>query len=149
MSIKDPFDDFQELFKKMSKQFEDAARWWEDEEANIRKKLSETMSLDIIEEDEKFRTIVNLPGYNKEDINIEVTDNTLYIQAKHEEEKDEEKDKYIKKERTKKSLNRSIKLPKKIKKEEISAKLKNGVLKIDLPKTQPRNKEEKIKIDIE
>lgn len=149
MSIKDPFDEFQDLFKKMSKQFEDAARWWEDEETNIRRKLSEPMSIDIIEEDERFRAIVNLPGYNEEDIDIEVTDNTLYIQAKHSEEKDEKTDRYIKKERTEKSLNRSIRLPEKIKKDEISAKLKKGVLKIDLPKSQPKDDEEKIEIDIE
>ncbi len=97
-------------------------------------------TIDIIESDEKIMVKTDLPGVNKEDINIELTEDKITISAKFKEELEFEDVNYIKKERKYGEAIRSVKLPAAVIVEESSAKFENGVLEVELPKVEVKKK---------
>jgi len=122
-----------------------------EKQEDLGKSLSDyTMSLqkplaDIIESDEVITIITDLPGVKKEDVEINITEDTLDIVAKFEDEVTDEGTNYVKKERSYGETRRTIALPDKIDVKKASAKFKNSVLTVELPKIL----EEKHKVDID
>lgn len=94
------------------------------------------MSTDIQETDEAYLMEVELPGYKKDDIEIELKDNTLTITAKKDESIEEEKQNYIHRERKRGSYQRCFTIDENIDVENIAAEFKNGILNLELPKKQ-------------
>ena len=112
--------------------------------------LPGVMKTDIKETDKEYELTIELPGYKKEDVNAELKDGYLIINAnneKNEEEKDEKG--YIRKERYFGSCSRSFYVGKNLKEEDIKAKFDNGVLTLNVPKEAERLPEEKKYIAIE
>ena len=91
---------------------------------------------DIKETKNEYLVSAELPGVKKEDINLEYRDNTLTIFATRNEEINEEKDNYIRRERTYGQIARSFHVEN-VDKEKVSAKFENGELHIVLPKLTP------------
>ena len=102
---------------------------------------------DIIEESDKYILRADLPGVNKEDITIDISDNFLTISSNQKEESQNQEKNYIRKERYYGSYSRSFDISN-VKEEEIKAKYDNGVLEVVLPKKQEERREIK-KINIE
>ncbi len=90
---------------------------------------------DITDEGDSYKLTADLPGFSKDDIKIDIEDNTLTLSAeRHSEHEDKDKKgKYIRCERSYGSYSRSFSLNG-IEPEAIKAKYDNGVLTIDLPK---------------
>ena len=108
------------------------------------------MKTDIKENDKEYELTIELPGYKKENVNAELKDGYLIINAtneKNEEDKDEKG--YIRKERYYGSCQRSFFVGKNLKEEDIKAKYDNGVLTLTVPKEVDRLPEEKKYIAIE
>lgn len=103
---------------------------------------------DIEDKDDKFLLYAELPGFNKEDINIDINDNMLTISAEHKEQNDEKDNKgnYIRRERSFGSYQRSFDISN-VNVDNISADYKNGVLQLSLPKLEEK-KAKQLKIDI-
>ncbi len=101
------------------------------------------------ETDESYILEVAIPGMKKEDFNIDLNDNVLTISSEKKEEK-EEKDgeKITRREFSYSSFKRSFQLPENIKKDDISAEYSDGLLKLALPKTEPKKVENKKQIEI-
>lgn len=97
-------------------------------------------TIDVMESDDKIMVKTDLPGVNKEDINIELTEDRITISAKFEEELEVEDVNYIKKERKYGEAVRRVKLPAAVIVEEASAKFENGVLEVELPKVEVKKK---------
>lgn len=97
-------------------------------------------TIDVMESDDKIMVKTDLPGVNKEDINIELTEDRITISAKFEEELEVEDVNYIKKERKYGEAVRRVKLPAEVIVEEASAKFENGVLEVELPKVEIKKK---------
>ena len=98
------------------------------------------MKTDIREDENSYLLEVDLPGYSKEDIKIDVTDGYLTINAKvNKEEKDEEKN-YVRRERFTGEATRSFYVGEDIKVDEIKASFKNGILTLEVPKVNPEEK---------
>ena len=92
---------------------------------------------DIRDDGDRFVLEAELPGFKKEDINIDLTDEMLTLSAEHKAETDE-KDKegrYIRRERSYGSYKRSFDLSG-IDASAVTAEYKNGILTLDLPKKQ-------------
>ena len=90
---------------------------------------------DILDRGDHYELQAELPGFEKEDINIDIKDDYLTISAEHssnDEEKDE-KGNYIRRERSFGSYKRSFGISN-VEHDGISAEYKNGVLTIELPK---------------
>lgn len=92
---------------------------------------------DIRDEGGKYVMEAELPGFDKDDINIDINGSYLVISAEHKTENEEkdENGKYIRRERSYGSYQRSFDISD-VDSENISAEYKNGILSIDLPKKQ-------------
>lgn len=100
------------------------------------------MKTDVIETDNEYRFDIELPGYKKEDIQVEYNEGYLTISASKNDDI-EEKDKkgnIIRKERYCGSCSRRFYVGN-INKDDIKAKYSNGELKISLPKSQEAKSE--------
>ena len=93
-------------------------------------------STDVYETEESYKMVVDLPGMKKEDIKIEVADNTLHISGERKNESTFSDDQTHRIERSYGSFKRSFTLPKVVSAENIEAHYENGVLELILPKTQ-------------
>ena len=101
---------------------------------------------DVKETDEEYIIESELPGLEKDDINIEITDDYLTISAQNEEEFEDENENYIRRERRTGSFQRVFQIDN-VKEEEIDAKYENGILEVVLPKKEKKTPEKKT-IDI-
>lgn len=112
---------------------------------------SKIMKTDIKEKGDKYIIDVDLPGYDKENIDLEIEDGYLKVSAKIDKDIDEsnEEEKYIHKERYYGECSRSFYIGKNIKEEDIKAAFKNGILTLTIPKEEPKRLEEKKKIQID
>ena len=97
---------------------------------------SKVMKTDIKERKDKYLIDIDLPGYEKEDIKMEISDGYLTVHASVNKEVDDEKEKgkYVRKERYVGECSRSFYVGENVKEEEIKAKFKNGTLTIEVPK---------------
>lgn len=95
---------------------------------------SKVMKTDIKEKKDKYLIDIDLPGYEKENIKMEISDGYLTIHASVNKEMDDEKGKYVRKERYVGECSRSFYVGENVKEEEIKAKFKNGTLTIEVPK---------------
>lgn len=96
---------------------------------------NETMRTDVREKDGYYNLDMELPGYDKNDIAINITDGNLIISAKHEltnEEKDS-KGNLIRSERSFGSCSRSFYVGNNLKAEDVKASFDKGVLNITIP----------------
>jgi len=95
---------------------------------------------DIKDEGDKYVMESELPGFEKDDIKLDLNGSCLVISAEHKTENSEKDDKgnYIRRERSYGSYKRSFDIPD-VDVEKINAEYKNGILTIDLPKKQPES----------
>ncbi|MGI6591595.1 MAG: Hsp20/alpha crystallin family protein [Eggerthellaceae bacterium] len=104
--------------------------------------------IDVKETDNEYTVEADMPGVDKNDIDIEHNNDTLTISVNYQND-DEQKDdqgEYLYRERSRVSMSRSI-LLKDGDEDAIQAKLENGVLKVTVPKKQHDNGARKISID--
>lgn len=97
--------------------------------------------VDIIEKDDQYVFVAELPGVKKEDISVNFQDGVLTLEAKVDEEKTSETDRMIRKERRSGFFSRSINVGESIAADEIKAEFTNGLLKLTAPKPQKSSKE--------
>ena len=99
------------------------------------------MKTDIRENEKNYIVDVDLPGFNKEDIKIDVEDGYLNIKASMNENKDdEEKGKFIRRERFVGECSRSFYVGEDVESEDVKATFKNGILTLEIPKVEKEKK---------
>ncbi len=93
-------------------------------------------NVDVSETEKNYEVKAEIPGLKKEDIKVTVEDNVLKLsgEKKHEEETKEKN--YHRVERSYGKFERTFQLPKEVKKEEIKASYKDGVLDVVIPKAE-------------
>lgn len=93
-------------------------------------------AVNIRENNNEFNIEFAVPGFNKNDFKINVEENMLTISAEKDEEKNEEKDRFTRKEFSYNSFSRSFTLPLKVNTDKIDAKYNDGILKLNIPKKE-------------
>jgi len=93
-------------------------------------------SVDLSETDEALQLRMDVPGIKPEEINIEVSGDTIRISGEHAEEKEEKGKTFHRLERRTGSFARALTLPAAVKENQVSAEVADGVLTITLPKTE-------------
>ncbi len=121
------FDDFFNDFRYAPK----AARPAKQPEHNI-------MKTDVIENDNGYELAVEVPGYKKEDLKLELKDGYLTINAeiRQNDDQKDEKGSFIRCERYYGKSSRSFYVGEALKEEDIKAKYENGILNISIPKKE-------------
>lgn len=133
---------FEDPFDKM---FDDAFRdFW----GNNGLERRDTFRTDVIDQGDNYLLQAELPGFNKEDIHIDLKNDLLTISASHKEEKNEEdQNKYIRKERYYSSYSRSFSVNG-LEAEDIDASYNNGILEVKFPKKEIETKDSVQKIEV-
>ena len=115
------------------------------------KKEHNLMKTDIKEKKDKYEIVMDLPGYEKENISLELNNGYLLVSAKVEKEENKsEEEKFVRRERFYGECARSFYVGDDICEEDINAEFKNGTLKVEIPKKEekpklPENKKIQIK----
>ncbi|GAQ25256.1 MULTISPECIES: Hsp20/alpha crystallin family protein [Tepidanaerobacter] len=91
--------------------------------------------VDVKETDKEYIVEADLPGCDKNNINVSYDDGVLTIAASYEETAEEKDKNYIRRERRRGNFSRSLSIPEDVKADEIKASFKDGVLKVTLPKS--------------
>ena len=96
---------------------------------------SKVMRTDIKEKNDKYLIDIDLPGYQKENIKIEIEDGYLTVQATTDSSKEEkEEGKFVRRERYLGECSRSFYVGDAVKEEDVKASFKNGTLTLEIPK---------------
>ena len=102
--------------------------------------------VDVIERDDETVVHAELPGVDKDDLEVTLADDVLTIRASTGEEKREEKGNYYRREIVRGAFSRTIRLPTDVDGEHAKSKFKNGVLVVKAPKLK-KARRRVIKID--
>lgn len=94
--------------------------------------------VDVKETAKELTFEVELPGLQEKDVNVELIGDTLTISGSRETQSEEKKDEYVRIERSYGSFRRSFTLDIPVKREEINATFKNGLLTVTVPKAENR-----------
>lgn len=114
----------------------------------FRNSSAQIMKTDVRENEKTYTMDIELPGYEKEDVQAELKEGYLTITAQKGENK-EEKDpnnKFIRRERYTGTCKRSFYVGEDVKQEDIKAAFRNGILRLEVPKEQPRVEEKQPKM---
>lgn len=104
---------------------------------------------DLADRGDRFELQVEVPGLEKEKIDVKATKYSVEISGKHSEKTEEKGKRYVYTERMYRSFYRSVPLPEEIVPSKVAAKLENGILKVELPKKTPtKGESEATKVDI-
>jgi len=96
--------------------------------------------IDVMESDKEIIATAEMPGLEKQDIKINVTEDMLEISAETKQEEKKEEKGYIYRERRSGSYYRAISLPSPVDPDNSKATYENGVLEIKMPKTEVKKK---------
>jgi HSP20 family protein len=105
-------------------------------------------AVDIADTGENIVIKAEVPGFDKKNINISLTGDTITISGKIQEEKEEKKTHYLYKERVTGGFTRSFTLPVPVDRNKVKATCKDGILEIVLPKAEEAKAKE-VKIEVE
>jgi len=103
------------------------------------------LPVDVIESENAFVVRADVPGFKKEQIALDLEKGVLTVRAEAAEQKEENAERYHRRERRSQSVARRIALPEGVLESEIAADLNDGVLTITLPKA-PQAQARKIEI---
>ena len=110
-------------------------------------KIPET-SCDVIDEGKQLKIKMDVPGVKKNEIDLNVTDNSIEISAEHKAEEQEKRKNFLRKERSHVSYYRTLPLPEKVISGKAKAKLTDGILEVTIPKSKPTPKPKKKSITV-
>jgi HSP20 family protein len=141
----EPFRDFERMRRDMDR------LWGSFFQRGARRTDEDTEwlpSLDVAETKDEIVVKAEVPGMDPKDIDISLSDGLLTIKGEKKQEREEKEEDYHLVERSYGTFTRSIRLPKEVRRDKISASYKNGVLKVTLPKSEEaKQKEIKIKVE--
>lgn len=112
------------------------------------------MKTDVQEHDNEYEVAIDLPGFKKEELSLELKDGYLTISAAKgldREETEKKSGRFVRRERYAGSMSRSFYVGEQVKEEDIHARYESGVLKLQIPKPEEKKPvvEEKKYIAIE
>jgi HSP20 family protein len=141
-----PFERMEDMFEDFFRRPFGLRRW--PAMPRMMEEVEASPSVDIYEEGDNIILKSEMPGMTKEDIEVNLTDDTITLSGeKKKEEKIEKKD-YYRLERSFGSFKRSFALPSEVQSDRAKASFKNGILEIKIPKSEEaKKKEKKIKIE--
>lgn len=147
LMVRDPWRDFGTLQDRVNKMFDQTVRTLYPETEEELERGTWAPAVDIHETEDSFVVKADLPGVNKDDIQIDLNDNTITFKGERKFENKVSKDNYIRVERSYGTFVRSFTLPQNVDAEKIKAAYKDGVLELTLPKKEEA-KPKQIKVEV-
>jgi HSP20 family protein len=122
MNTTNPFDEIEQLFGRTSLMGDRA--WGRD---------LRTADIDVSAYDDEFVVTADLPGFDREGIDVRVDDGRLLIAAERDAEHEDADRRYLRRERRHESVTRTVDLPASARADDASATYRNGVLTVTVP----------------
>lgn len=116
-----PFEEIEQLLDRMGSELEVPA-------------LSGGTAVDVADRGDEFVVTADLPGFDRDEVDVTLADTTLRIEAEHGGETEVEEGEYLRRERTREAASRTVRLPAAVDEAGVTATLDNGVLTVRLPK---------------
>ena len=110
---------------------------WRESEMPFKGKVP---SMDVIDQDENVLVRAEVPGVDKKDLDISVTENTVTLKGKSCHEEKEEKGDYYRCEISRDAFSRTVNLPHEVDADKAKAAFKDGLLELTLPKVKKANR---------
>ena len=148
-----PFTDVSRWERDMDRMMEDffgrrARSWWPENWVPRRDMEVRAPALDVFEDKDDVVVKAELPGMNKENIEVNLTDSVLTIKGEKKKEEEIKEENYYRSERSYGSFVRSVELPTAVHGDKVKASFKNGILEVRAPKTEEaKSKEIKVKVE--
>lgn len=142
----DPFRDLSSIQERMNQIFEDALSRSRGREEGLRSGMW-TPAVDIYETNESVVVKAELPGVEKDQISVEVKDGILSLRGERKFEKEVKEESYHRIERSYGNFQRSFSLPVSVDQDKVTARFKDGVLEVKLPKKE-QAKPKQIHVDV-
>lgn len=151
---RDPFEDLIRFRKEMNRLFDTffGAEFFPEKTLQSMEKemqLFRQPLFDLKETDNELIASIEMPGVDKKDIQLQITENKLEVKAEKKQEAKVEKKGYLKEERSYKGFYRSITLPVKVIPEQSKATYKDGILEVVMPKAEKKKAEKATKIEVQ
>ena len=110
--------------------------------------LPQMMKTDVLEKDGQYLLDIELPGYDKKDVQAELKDGYLTIEANKEQtiENKDDKSNYVRKERYTGSMKRTFYVGEDVKEEDVQAGFKDGILKVVIKKPEAKQLKDERKL---
>ena len=122
--------------------------WWPEGRLGAEPMEITAPAVDLYEERGDIVVKAELPGMEKNEIEVNLTDHHLTIKGEKKKEEEVKEENYYRSERSYGSFVRSLELPADVRGDKATANFKNGILEVRLPKTEEaKAKEIKVKID--
>jgi HSP20 family protein len=148
-----PFMDLTRWERDMDRMMEDffgrrVRPWWPErlfrtDELDVR-----APAVDVFEEKDDIVVKAEVPGMDKDNIQVTLTDHTLTIKGEKKKAEEIKEENYYRSERSYGSFFRTLELPKDVHADKVKATFKNGVLEVRMPKTEEaKAKEIKVKVE--
>ena len=136
-----PFADMQNYFSELEKTMLGGhglrPMIWPFHEAGMQLFSDRAPKVDVIDRDGEILVKAEMPGVDKKDVDISLSDRNLTIRAEQSKEEKEEKENYYRREISSCRFYRSVMLPVAVNMDKASASFIDGILEITLPKTEP------------
>lgn len=118
-------------------------RWFRTDELDVR-----APAVDMFEEKDDIVIKAEIPGMDKDNIQVNLTDHTLTIKGEKKKEEEVKEENYFRSERSYGTFLRTVELPRDVHADKVKATFKNGVLEVRMPKTEEaKAKEIKVKVE--
>ncbi len=138
----DPFEEFDKIEKKMRESFKKMfkiglkLKMGQEEEVDVEEQFSTVQGMDMEVRDENENLVIKakLPGFEKQDVGVKLTENSVEIAAHKKEQKQEKSEKMFRFEGKMNSVRRAMALPVLIDSNNAKVEFENGVLTIRAPK---------------
>jgi HSP20 family protein len=132
--LNNPWRELVSLQRKMDRLFDGFAR--EDQQIDAYKNVDFVPACDVEETEKNYLVALDIPGMKKDQLQVEITGNTLTVSGEKKEEKKEGKGAQRSYERYQGRFERSFTLPELAASDKVEAEYKDGVLRISIPKSE-------------
>lgn len=140
-----PFELMRRFTEDMDRVFSD---WGVSTPSELGHETGWSPAIEVLERDNRLMVRAELPGCNKDDIKLQLTDDGLIILGERKREYEEKHEGYYRSEWSYGKFYRLIPLPSEVKEDQIKANFNNGILEVTVPIHESAQRRREIPIDI-
>ena len=141
--IDDIFSEFRSSFDDLMRPFFPITEF--DQEFKLPTRYAQ---VDLIDNGDSYNINAELPGFTKDQVDVQINKDGVAIRAELKEEKEDKRKNYLHRERAYSSLQRFIAFPEEVDPAKVEGCMKDGVLELRVPKKEPKPEEKPRKVEL-
>jgi HSP20 family protein len=104
--------------------------------------------IDVIDEGNQYVVNTELPGFDKDEVDIQVNKDFMVLKAEKKSEKEEKSENYLHRERSYSACERTVNFPEEVDPAKVEGTMENGVLRLKIPKKEPKPEERMRRVEL-